>query len=180
MSRLHRRKKICFGLFVLLDIFFAAFAPAQSPCAQELAAANQRYGDGDFTGAITAIQRCLEKTEVAAPEKITAYALLTRIYIAVEDTAQARRAALQLLAIAPNYQPDANDSPEFNNLVDALKKQRRPPPTTPVVKPKKSGKKWWWIGGAAATTAGAAAIILSRNEPRKQTDTGFTNPPPRP
>jgi len=167
-------------LFWMLHVFLAVSVPAQSPCTQELAAANQKYGDGDFSGAIVSLLLCLEKTGLPATEKVSAYALLTKVYIAVEDTAPARRTALKLLEVAPNYQPHANDPPEFKQLVDRLKPQQRPILIMPFRKQKKSGKKWWLIGGAVATTSITAAILLNRNEPAKTSNPGFTNPPERP
>ena len=101
-------------------------------CVENLAEARNRLFLGDFDGATSLIQPCIEANLYTDPaDQVQAYELLASVYIATGNEQDARLAVANLLDVDPDYTPDPDQSlSDYVALVDELKGLR--PPPTPV------------------------------------------------
>jgi tetratricopeptide (TPR) repeat protein len=125
-----------------------ALAQTQDQCAAELAEAEQKYKLGQSQQAIAAVRRCLDKNDLTQADKIQAYRLLALAHIVDDSLNQARQALMNLLEIAPDYQPDPDARPTFIKLVAEVKQQMPQRPQEPVasLKPKNAIKNEFVLG----------------------------------
>jgi len=162
----------CLFLILIFGTFPVTVAQAQDSCEVELKEADQKYRSGEFNAALALINGCLSRKEATQQDQAWAYKLLGKVYIARENTGDAKRAFRTMLELNPQMTLDATqETPEvmaiFNEVKMAFEQQRL-----------RTGKsrKWLWIGAGGLTAAGiTAAIILKGGN-----EEGFVPPPGRP
>ncbi len=106
----------------------ATLYPAPRPCPGHVEQAQARYTEGAFDEAVALLSRCLMEGDPPPEEAVPAYRLLALAYSQKNDEAEAERAILHLLALAPYYEPDRPRDPAlFSALVSDVKRALRLP-----------------------------------------------------
>ncbi|MDX1531464.1 MAG: hypothetical protein R3362_08050 [Rhodothermales bacterium] len=104
----------------------AAVAQPASPCSSLLTAAEAQYVDREFADAEAFVRSCLAQPDVGDEEAVQAHRLLALIALRQDDLPGAREAALRLLALSFDYEPDpVQDPPAYVALVASVKEQLR-------------------------------------------------------
>lgn len=111
------------AIFLFVAALFASAAPGlaqASPCRPQLAEAEKSYKLGDFESIPAQLEACLPGN-VPRSEKIRAYVLLARVYIALDDLGRARETVSALLRLDPDFEPGA--PPQLARLVAEVRRQ---------------------------------------------------------
>lgn len=128
MDRLMKMKKahmiLAWGTLFLLLSPQVLLAQEEVSCENAIAEANNHFLFGRFEVASTLLEECLKQDAFSRDEKPPVYKLLVQIYDADQLEEKVMTALAELLTVAPNYQPDPDDPPEFKNLVDSYKQER--------------------------------------------------------
>jgi len=107
-------------LFALINSHGAL---AQEGCETALTDAERLYNEGRFDDVIEILEACLPD-DLTEGEKGKAYRLLSLTYLAKDYLEQARRAIVNLLEIAPSWQPDpVQDPPPFTQMVAEVREE---------------------------------------------------------
>lgn len=96
-------------LYISLNIV-AHTGYSQSPCAEILLNARQKFDDGHLYEIPGTLRPCLEKG-FNKSQKIQAYLLLTRTYLFLDDPASAEDSYLHLLKLDPEFELDRDRDP---------------------------------------------------------------------
>lgn len=168
------------GFILFLFTSLTAFAGEKDgTCEEHLNSAEEKYFTGYFEAAIEQIQYCLQQEKLDGDLKIRACKLLCLSQLANNDPAAARASVEDLLAMVPDYTPDAeNDPRQFVELVNTVKQETVPEASQtesrviPIKLPgdltTKEGSdssgisKWILIGGATGGIV-AALVTLAMN-----------------
>ncbi len=94
---------------------------AQTACSLALAEANKDYQIGSFDQVIVLLTPCIQNG-FSTREKIQAYQLLAKTYLATDYFIEAADAVKQLLKLDENYEPNLFDPPQFSKLVREVKR----------------------------------------------------------
>ncbi len=113
----------CLPLFSFL-LLAAATTPglAQVPCADALREAEKSYHDGNVLEVFRLRSTCLAGRP-SRSEKIQAYELLAKAYVAVDDPEHAAEMIARLVALAPDFEPGPSDPLLFAESVQEAKRQ---------------------------------------------------------
>lgn len=168
----------------LLDGRAFLFAGDQT-CSEKLDIAEEYYYDDAFDEAQALVQDCLNDLSLKKVERIRAYTILARIYLARENPEAAKEFILKIFSLDPAYQPTIEqETPRFVNLVTEAKKEFVvPAPIAESAKTskKKSGKRWLWIGAGTAAVIAIIAVVASGSKGEKPVQERLLpNPPPFP
>ena len=103
---------------VVLGLVLPVTAQAQA-CDRALEEADAFYVRAAFDDAIALLEECMEGDQLSREDRARAYRLVGLSYIGKGQTAEARTAAEDLMAVDPDYEPDpVNDPPSWQRLVD--------------------------------------------------------------
>jgi hypothetical protein len=99
-----------------------ARAQESSLCASALQAAAEQYRDGAFDETVRLASACLNQSPVAPGDARTAYRLLALAYLKQDDLPSARKAAVNILGVDPDYAPDpVDDPPDYVSLITVVR-----------------------------------------------------------
>ena len=140
--------------------------------------AQDSYYAADFNKTINLIREFLKNESITKSNRVTAYSLLAKTFVAKNDTSTAKGVIRNILKLEPGFAPTLEqEKPSYVNLVSSVRREEFRPKTQTVII--KSGKtKWLWIGagGAAAAIIGAAVLSNSNDSKSKS----LPKPPPFP
>ena len=112
------------GLAFLFLVTWPLAATAQTPCGSSLAVAQGLYVRGAFADVESTLTPCLDGGRVSPAERVRAYRLLALSALQQGRLVDAKLAALSLLNIDPDYEPDpALDPPSYADLIGAVRAQ---------------------------------------------------------
>jgi tetratricopeptide (TPR) repeat protein len=160
----------------------AAQPQPSSPCASAIKDADNKYVTGDFPAAISILKDCLSKTGATTQDKINAYKLLAKTYIAQGEAEAAEKSFEQMLqldsAITLDPQKERREVIEIFNKVKIRFTPPRPQPGSESVPPPKQGssKTKFLIAGGGVVAGGVVLYILLSGGAGGV----FPNPPFRP
>lgn len=121
-------RRALFALTLSLALLSSANVSAASALrvddgASPIVQAEAAYDAGDYTQAITLLEKHLRADDNSPTIQVAAYRLLGLSYLAAGDTAKAQTATDHLIRIFPSYEPAEKDTAEFAALV--AESQRR-------------------------------------------------------
>jgi len=162
--------------FLIFSTISVTNAQVPNSCEAELRRAEQKYRAVELDSAVYLIRLCLNKKEATDQDKARAYKLLGKVYIARQDTTEAKKAFGKMLELNPQMTLDATQETSevmviFNEVKMAFEQKQRQ-----VGK----SKKWLWIGASGAAAVGAAVAILGGGGNGAGGNGGFVAPPGRP
>jgi outer membrane receptor for ferrienterochelin and colicins len=137
---------LALGSMIILQAIYIS-ALAQSNCGEtSIDSAEYKYGIGRFDESIDGLTKCLnEKHGFNSDQKIEAYHLLAKCYLAIDSTSRADSVIEELLLLKDNFETDAKDEERFrsrilfirSNIVSSVSKRsedlRRAPATAVVI-----------------------------------------------
>src|SRR6476620_10044810 len=105
------------SMIILHEIYTSCFA--QNSCgAASIDSAEYRYGIGRFNECIAGLNKCLySKHGFNSDQKVQAYHLLAKCYLAVDSVTKADSVIEELLLLKDNFEPDTRDAERFRNRV---------------------------------------------------------------
>jgi len=110
---------------IILIFFFFTGVPllAQNCDWASLDDAHKNYQLGDFQKLIKELPACI-KEGFDGKQRVEAWRLLAKTYLALDNDSSASLAAVELLKINPKFQPDyLSDPPQFVQIIERIKKQ---------------------------------------------------------
>jgi len=159
------------ALAVLAGSLAAATATIAQDCEEELARAQQSYDIGRFDEAIETLRFCLDQNEPDLETQARAYRLIGMAYIGSRKEAEAKQAIVELLEIAPGYEPTPEDNRNYVDLVYEVRMERDPDYTPPSAETEeKKGFLNKYVIGAGVAVVGVVAWLISDGD----------DPPPPP
>jgi len=154
-------KFVCAVIFAtIFNLLAAASGRAQDSCATALRAAEEKYVSADFETALGLVTPCLNGGKLIDADAMRLYKLLSRIYLAQNDSTRAALAIKDLLKRMPQYEPDPEqEPPSFIALVNKIKRQEQPLARSTGVSaaPSRKSIKPWIAGGILA---GVTALVV--------------------
>jgi len=110
------------AVILILCAVFITPAQAQNDFEAEIKMAREKYAAGDFDTAITLLRQCLRQNDLAAAHRMQACHGLAQAYMAKNALDEAKQHLLNMMALAPDYQPDPEqEPPSFIALVNEVK-----------------------------------------------------------
>jgi len=159
------------ALAVLVGGLAAATSARAQDCEEELARAQQSYNIGRFDEAIETLRHCLDHNEPGVETQARAYRLIGMAYIGSRKEAEAKQAIVELLEIAPGYEPTPEDNRNYVDLVYEVRMERDPDYTPPSAETEeKKGFLNKYVIGAGVAVVGVVAWLISDGD----------DPPPPP
>jgi outer membrane receptor for ferrienterochelin and colicins len=128
------------GVFknLLLLVLFTSFSfavGAQTECgANSITQAQYNYDIGRFTECLDGLKYCLDNGGYKLPQKIAAYSLGAKCYLALDSISEADRYIQLLLSLDDNYQPQDQDPQRFRLELAYVRIQTRASRTSSVSK----------------------------------------------
>ena len=109
-------------IILLFFVFTNSFLFAQSNCDwSSIDDASENYRTGNFNQVISLLENCVS-TGFNDKQKIQAYRLLSKTYLALDQDSTANIYIAELLKIEPQFQPDyLSDSPKFISILNSIK-----------------------------------------------------------
>ncbi len=166
MSRYNKPNKpvlqVLFIIFALVNLqLSAAFAvPADDSNPNLLKKAETHYHRGEFNETQTLIRRFLKNDSVSKPERVKAYTLLSKTFIAQNKTASAKEIIRKIFAVNPAYHPTLEqEKPSYIKLVDAVRTELKPKKA--VAQTSHSNTLLWAGAGSAAALAILIGVLIS-------------------
>jgi len=115
-------KKIKYSLVFFLFIF-SNYSFSQNCDWSVIDEASQNFKTGNFKKVLTVLDNCA-KTGFDNTQKVQAYRLIAKTYLALDDDSSAYLAMRKILQLDPKFQPDLlSDNPLFIILFDKLRKE---------------------------------------------------------
>jgi len=144
----------------LFNLLVATPGRAQDSCATALREAEKKYAVADFETALSLVAPCLNDDKLIDAGAARLYKLLSRIYLAQNDSTRAALAIKDLLKRMPQYEPDPEqEPPSFIALVNKIKGQAQPSASSsgpPAARSRKSLTPWI----AGGVLAGVTALVV--------------------
>ena len=172
------RKYFVFKLIVILLLLqilgnfvnpcYDLYAQTDQTCTENLEKAEDAYYDGEFSEAIKLIGTCLKQPNITEEQKSTAFTIMSRTFIAMDDIEKAKEYINKNLDINPDYLPTIEqETPAYVNLVMQERKKR-----DEVVKAVEEAgiSSWLWIGAGSAVAAAAVIVLISSGDENKDKD----------
>src|SRR3954464_4031675 len=105
------------SIIILQAIYTPSFG--QNYCgAVSIDSAESNYEIGKFDEGIEGLNRCLYNKHGFSPDqKVQAYQLLAKCYLAVDSTNKADSVIEELLLLKDNFEPDPRDPERFRNRI---------------------------------------------------------------
>ena len=155
-------------------------AESSQSCTKILNKAEEFYYNAKFDNAIELIRQCIKDPNLTKENRLRAYRILTRIFLAKNEKDKAEKVARKILKIDPAYKPTIEkEKPDYIKLISDLKAEQTPKKTV-TQKPaevKTNSKKWYWIGAGAVVVLGTTAIILSSGGNNNNQNNTLPEPP---
>jgi hypothetical protein len=103
------------SMMILHAIYSSSFA--QNYCgAASIDSAEYKYAIGRFDECIEGLNKCLYSKHSFNPDqKVHAYHLLAKCYLATDSVSKADSVIEELLLLKDNFEPDARDAERFRN-----------------------------------------------------------------
>src|SRR5690349_363539 len=119
---MYKRHLMFLGSIIISYAIFTS-SLAQDYCGPiSLDSAQYKYDIGKFDESIYGLNGCLnEKHGFNPDEKVQAYELLAKCYLAVDSTNKADSVIEELLLLKDNFEPDPRDEERFRNRVHSMK-----------------------------------------------------------
>lgn len=154
--------------------FQVAFAQNNQACDEKLEKADEAYYDGEFNRSLDLIKECLKQTDIPDEQRVRAYTILTRTFLALEKSDKAKEYIAKILEINPDYAPTIEEeTPKYVNTVLLVKKEQQS-----QLKEDKGLNSWLWIGaGGVVATAAIIVIASSGNDNKQKKDEPLPEPP---
>jgi hypothetical protein len=181
------------GTALIMCLFMTTWTQAQEQCEQARQQAEEKFRANAYVEVVALLNRCLTQGGLSDSSKVYIYVLLSRAYLASQDSVSAASAISSLLNLAPAFAPgEDNYTSGYRNFFQAVKSERQvlqPATPQPLEVPAESGKnlkksrskKWLWIGAGGAAAAGiTAAVILGSGNNDGPVAESFVPPPGRP
>jgi hypothetical protein len=144
----------------IFNLLAAVPGRTQDSCATALRAAEEKYVSADFETALGLVTPCLSGGKLIDADAVRLYKLLSRIYLAQNDSMRAALAIKDLLKRMPQYEPDPEqEPPPFVTLVNKIKRQEQPVARSngfPAASSQKSITPWI----AGGVLAGVTALVV--------------------
>lgn len=142
-----------------------AHAQESPPCDSLIADAQDRYLNGAYDAAIQQVSRCLERSDVEADLAVRAYRLMSLAHLRQDELDAAREAIVNLLGVAPNYEPDpVEDPPTYVSMVAIVKQEIQPaggPPEDADEGPGFFRRTSTWVVLSTTLVAGGVTAFLT-------------------
>jgi hypothetical protein len=154
---------LCVLLPVILALAPAATAQPASVCDTALEAAAAQYRDGAFQETIRLASSCLDQREVATEDARAAYRLLILAYLKQDDLASARKSAVTLLGVDPDYTPDpVANPPDYVSLLAVVRQEIGPETTSdePRRRPFFQRTSTWITLGTTLVAGGVVSLVV--------------------
>ncbi|GEM_PF-2029349 len=190
IKKYHYPLILCFTLSFMLSqmvlpIFlnnFSVFAQDTQTCVSQLNQAEDDYYNGAFDASIRIIKECLKKATLKKEERIKAYTILARIFMAKNKKEGAKKIIRKILNLDPGYRPTIEqERPAYVNLVAEERKTLR---VTAAASNKKkavahkNNKKWYWYSAGGAAGIAIIAIIAGGQSKHKPGNNSTLPQPP--
>ena len=142
--------------------------------------AQDSYYAADFNKTINLIREFLKNESITKSNRVTAYSLLAKTFVAKNDTSTAKGVIRNILKLEPGFAPTLEqEKPSYVNLVSSVRRKESRSKTKTQTVAMKSGKtKWLWIGAGGAAAAIIVAAVLSNGTDGKSKS--LPKPPPFP
>jgi uncharacterized protein with FMN-binding domain len=141
----------------------AAHAQDTSVCDTALEAAAAQYRDGAFQETIRLASSCLDQQDVATEDARAAYRLLILAYLKQDDLASARKSAVTLLGVDPDYTPDpVANPPDYVSLLAVVRQEIGPETTSdePRRRPFFQRTSTWITLGTTLVAGGVVSLVV--------------------
>ena len=158
--------RILLLIFALVNLqISAAFsAPLQENNRSLLKKAENRYHQGEFDQTLKLIRQFLQKDSASKPERVKAYILLSKTFIAQNKTNAAKEIVRKIFTVNPAYHPTLEqEKPSYVHLVDAVRREIKPKQAKEAVKKSKSHTLLWAGAGGATALVLLVGVLLSGN-----------------
>lgn len=143
--------------------------------ADQLKKAEENYYEGEFEKAIYIIDQCLQDASLSKTNRIKAYTILTRIFLAKDDQKTAKENVQRILKLDPAYQPTIEqETPKFVTLVAEVREEQAQLAPIPA---KKSKRKWIMIGAGSAAAAAIIVLVSTVGGKKNQQNNSLPEPP---
>lgn len=170
----------CFLFSALLVVTLVSTPEARaqdaSVCDTALEAASEQYRDGAFPETIRLASSCLDQGDVATDDARAAYRLLILAYLKQDDLPSARKAAVNLLGVDPDYTPDpVANPPDYVSLLSVVRQEIGPegPTDEPRRRPFFRRTSTWITLGTTLVAGGVVSLVALGGD-----DGGGETPPP--
>lgn len=152
-------------LNVQMSLAFSAAIPLQKSSLHLLKKAENHYHQGEFQQTLQLIRQFLQKNSASDPDKIKAYALLSKTFIAQGNTASAKKIIRKIFTVNPAYHPTLEqEKPSYIKMVEAVRKELKPNArVTSQQKKNNSVLLWAGTGGAAALAILIGVLVSGKN-----------------
>ncbi len=182
MSRFnHQNRPVLLIFFVIIALInlqiSTVFAASNQDNGKDLLKkAQARYHQGEFDQTLQLIRQFLQTDSISKPQRILAYSLLSKTFIAQQKIDSAKEVVHKIFALNPAYHPTLEqEKPSYVHLVDAVRDEIKPKKAESSVKKTKHNTLLWAGTGGAVTFAIILGIVLSRGA-----DNGKSHTLPKP
>lgn len=168
---------IFFIIIALINIQFStAFAASNQDTGSDLLKkAQTHYHQGEFDKTLKLVGQFLQYDSISKPQRIQAYSLLSKTFIAQQKTDSAKEMVRKIFSLNPAYHPTLEqEKPSYIHLVDAVRDEFKPKATKATAKKTKHSTLLWAGAGGAVTFAIILGVVLSGG------DNGKSHPLPKP
>ena len=143
-------------------------AQTQQACDENLDKAEDAYYDSDYNTCLELIRICLKESDISDEQRLRAYTILTRTFIALEQIEKAKEYIYKILEINPEYLPTIEEeTPTYVNTVLIVKTEKQ---KKAIAEEESSGLgTWLWVGVGGVVTTAAIIVIASTGEEKKET-----------
>jgi len=146
---------------------------------QQLQQAQKFYIKRQFDKTIELVHLYLKNNDPGNQEKLQAYTLLAKTFIAKNKPDTAKELVRKILEIEPEYRPTLEqEKPSYVRLVDSVRSEYQPKVAATQSKKPFFQVNWIWVGSGATAAAVVGAMILSKDNNEKSE--ALPKPPPLP
>ena len=177
------------GVLLLACTATAPVAHAQDtdvpPCEALVAEAQDRYLNGAYEAAIQRAAQCFDRSDVEAEDAVQAYRLISLAHLKLDELDAAREAIVNLLGVAPTYEPDpVQDPPTYVSMVAIVKQEVQPAGTSSDAEEERPGffrrTSTWVVLSTTLVAGGVTAFLTLGGESITGGGGGPTTLPPPP
>ena len=124
MKRIFEKKHRVIAAAAVVLLFGSAprTAFAQASCARLVADATDAYSSGQLEAVLERTNACLARRP-SSSERESVFMLQTRVFLALDDMAQAEAAVRRLLQVNPDFTPAVDDPERFRTLATTIKRE---------------------------------------------------------
>jgi len=174
MSRYKNPKRsVLFIFFIIIALVNLQFSATFAASIQEndnalLKKAETRYRQGEFDQTQQLIRQFLQTDSISKTDRIQAYILLSKTFIAKKKTDSAKEMVRKIFVLNPAYHPTLEqEKPSYVRLVDAVRNEMKPKKTKKATQTSKSNTLLWAGSGGAAALLIILGVLLSGDDSSK-------------